>query len=97
VFKSYQFTKLRPLSVKICAILYAEYRPNIANMTKKTLKSKLFVVFILSVTVRVRVFETANAIILRWTRDIKAAYGGPKTMGSPFDGGTIDPENTNTS
>jgi hypothetical protein len=32
--KSYQFTKLRPLSVRICAILYVKYRLNIANIFK---------------------------------------------------------------
>jgi hypothetical protein len=51
VLKLYQFAKLRPLSVRICAILYVKYWLNIANITKKTPESKPYVVLILSLTV----------------------------------------------
>jgi hypothetical protein len=34
VLESYQFTKLRPLSVRICATLYVKYWLNIAYITK---------------------------------------------------------------
>jgi hypothetical protein len=52
VCKSYQFTKLGSLSVKLCAILFEKHGLNIANITKNTLKSKPYVVLILSRTVQ---------------------------------------------
>jgi hypothetical protein len=51
MLKSYQITKLRPLSVRICAILCLKYNPNIANITKWTPKPKPYVVLILLLTV----------------------------------------------
>jgi hypothetical protein len=48
VSKSCQFTKPRPLSVRICAIPNVKYLLNITNITKKTLKSELYVALILS-------------------------------------------------
>jgi hypothetical protein len=49
--KSYKFTKLRPLSVRINAILYVKYWLNKPNIAKKTPKSKPCVVLVLSLTV----------------------------------------------
>jgi hypothetical protein len=67
VSKSYQYTKLRPLSVKICGILSVKYRLNIANNTKKTPKSKSYLVLILSRTVYAVDKDNVNGK----TRDMK--------------------------
>jgi hypothetical protein len=74
VSKSYQFTKLRHLSVRICAINYLRYRLNIANITKKILKSKHYVVLFFFLSCRWKIFfTTMTGLLPKQTENVVAS------------------------
>jgi hypothetical protein len=63
--KSYQFTNLRSLSLKISLIHYVQQGLNIANKTKKTLKSKPYVILILPPTVFLDLIIEKNITLIK--------------------------------